>query len=167
MPIHKATIIPRGRALGMVTQLPERDELSLTKAQLLARMDVAMGGRVAEELVFGPDSITTGASSDFLQATAIARAMVTQYGMSERLGPIAVEPEELEGLSPMTRDLIDAEIKRLLDQSHQRATATIADSKRDLDRLAKALIEYETLTRQQIEELLEHRRPSPLDLYSL
>lgn len=161
MPIHKATIVPRGQALGMVSQLPEKDELSLTRAQLLARLDVAMGGRAAEQLVYGSDAVTTGASSDFQQATAIARAMVTQYGMSERLGPLNVSPEDLEALSPSTRDLIDAEIKTLLLESQARATKILSDHKRDLDRLARALVQYETLSKAEIEALLTSN--SPLD----
>ena len=147
----------------MVTQLPEKDELSMTKSQLLARMDVAMGGRVAEELVFGPEKITTGASSDFQQATAIARAMVTQYGMSERLGPVVVAPEEYENLSQTIKDLIDSEVKQLLDASHQRAHRMLSDHRKDLDRLAKALLEYETLSRDEIERLLHSRRREPLE----
>lgn len=163
VPIHKATIIPRGRALGMVTQLPEKDEFSMTKSQLLARMDVAMGGRVAEELIFGPDKITTGASSDFQQATAIARAMVTQYGMSERLGPIVVPQEDYEQLSATIKDLIDSEVKQLLDASHHRAHRLLNDNRRDLERLAKALLEYETLNRDEIEQLLNRHRREPID----
>lgn len=153
MPIHKATIIPRGRALGMVSQLPERDELSLSKAQLLARMDVSMGGRVAEELVFGGENVTTGASSDFSSATAIARAMVTQYGMSERVGPIVVE--DLESLSAQTRDIIDAEVKVLLEQSRLRALTVIREHRGDLDRLASALLEYETLSRDELVQIVK------------
>lgn len=153
-PIHKATIIPRGRALGMVSQLPERDELSVSKAQLLARMDVAMGGRVAEMLIFGEDKITTGASNDFTQANAIARAMVTQYGMSERVGPIVVADEDWDTLSPHTRELIDAEVRRLLEESHERAKTLLIAHRVQLDRLAGALLEYETLTREEIEAVV-------------
>lgn len=157
-PIHKATILPRGMALGMVTQLPERDELSVSRAQLLARMDVAMGGRVAEAMVFGEDQITTGASNDFSQATAIARAMVTQYGMSEAVGPVAIGDADWETLSPDTRALIDAEVKRLLDESLARAKALLASHRGQLDRLAAALLDYETLTREEIELVVAGRR---------
>lgn len=147
----------------MVAQLPENDELSISKAQLLARMDVAMGGRVAEELVFGPDNVTTGASSDFNQANAIARAMVTQYGMSEKLGPLLVNPEDMENLSPSTKDLIDSEVKRLLDASRSRAIKILTDHRYDLDRLAEALIEYETLSGEEIMRVLSLPRHSPID----
>jgi ATP-dependent metalloprotease len=147
----------------MVAQLPENDELSISKAQLLARMDVAMGGRVAEELVFGSDNITTGASSDFNQANAIARAMVTQYGMSEKVGPLLVNPEDIDSLSPATKDLIDSEIKRLLDASRMRALKILTDHRHDLDKLAEALIEYETLSREEILRILSLPKHSPID----
>lgn len=155
MPIHKATIIPRGKALGMVSQLPETDEQSLTKAQLLARMDVAIGGRIAEEIVYGNEKITTGAQSDFGQATAIARAMVCQYGMSEKIGVMVVDPDELESLSFATRELIDKEIQKLLDESRIRATVLLKSKRRELDRLAESLLEYETLSKEQIERALK------------
>lgn len=163
-PIHKATILPRGMALGMVTQLPERDELSVSKAQLLARMDVAMGGRVAEAMIFGEDQITTGASNDFAQATAIARAMVTQYGMSEAVGPVTINDPDWETLSPDTRTLIDTEVKRLLDESLARAKVLLATHRGQLDRLAAALLDYETLTREEIELVVTGHR---LELASL
>lgn len=137
----------------MVSQLPERDELSLSKAQLLARMDVSMGGRVAEELVFGGENITTGASSDFSQATAIARAMVTQYGMSQKVGPIVVE--DIDSLSSQTRNVIDAEVKALLEESRQRAITVIREHRGDLDRLATALLEYETLSRDELIQIVK------------
>lgn len=146
----------------MVTQLPEKDELSLTRAQLLARMDVAMGGRVAEELVFGHDSVTTGASSDFQQATAIARAMVTQYGMSEKIGPLTISSDP-DSVSPSIRDLIDSEVKALITASHQRATRVLTENRRDLELLARSLIEYETLAKNEIEAILSSRRSGPLD----
>lgn len=157
MPIHKATIVPRGRALGMVAQLPERDHPSLTKQQLLARLDVAMGGRVAEELVFGPDRITTGAASDFEQATSIARAMVTQFGMSEAVGYLVTnENDDPQRLSPSTRALIDSEVKRLLDESKTRAINLLQSRRLALDKIAAALLDQETLSREQIEALLKN-----------
>ncbi len=157
-PIHKATIIPRGRALGMVSQLPERDELSVSKAQLMARMDVAMGGRYAEELVFGLDRITTGASSDFQQASAIARAMVTNYGMSDAVGPLVLtSAADWETTSQETRRLIDAEVRRLLEESRERARAILEGHRRQLDVLAATLLEYETLNREDIECVLAGR----------
>ncbi len=121
-PLHKATIIPRGSALGLVSQVPDKDEHSATKQALRARMDVAMGGRVAEELLFGVDSITTGASSDFTQATRIARAMVTQYGMSDKLGPMVVSEEDYEIISPEVRSQIDTEVRDLLEVSYNQTT---------------------------------------------
>lgn len=114
-PLHKATIIPRGSALGLVSQVPEKDEYSATKQALIARMDVAMGGRVAEELLFGPERVTTGASSDFIQATRIARSMVTQFGMSEKIGPMVFSEDEIDSMGPELKISIDSEIKRLLE----------------------------------------------------
>lgn len=114
-PLHKATIIPRGSALGLVSQVPEKDEYSATKQALLARMDVAMGGRVAEELLFGPERVTTGASSDFIQATRIARSMVMQFGMSDKIGPMVFSEDEIESLGPELKGTIDSETKRLLE----------------------------------------------------
>jgi ATP-dependent metalloprotease len=114
-PLHKATIIPRGSALGLVSQVPEKDEYSATKQALMARMDVAMGGRVAEELLFGPEFVTTGASSDFTQATRIARSMVLQFGMSEKIGPMVFSEDEIDSMGPELKTSIDSEIKRLLE----------------------------------------------------
>lgn len=114
-PLHKATIIPRGSALGLVSQVPEKDEYSATKQALMARMDVAMGGRVAEELLFGPEKVTTGASSDFTQATRIARSMVMQFGMSEKIGPMVFSEDEINTMGPELKTSIDSEIKRLLE----------------------------------------------------
>lgn len=150
IPLHKATIIPRGAALGLVSQVPERDEHSASRQALLARMDVAMGGRVAEELLFGAAMVTTGATSDFAQATRIARAMVMQYGMSERVGPMVVDDDELESLGPELRALIDAEVRVLLDESRMRATAIVEGRRGELDRLAAALLEHETLSKDEI-----------------
>ena len=114
-PLHKATIIPRGSALGLVSQVPDKDEYSATKQALLARMDVAMGGRVAEELLFGPERVTTGASSDFTQATRIARSMVLNFGMSDKIGPMVFSEDEIESLGPDLKVTIDSETKRLLE----------------------------------------------------
>ena len=114
-PLHKATIILRGSALGLVSQVPEKDEYSATKQALLAKMDVAMGGRVAEELLFGPERVTTGASSDFTQATRIARSMVMQFGMSDKIGPMVFTEDEIESLGPELKGTIDSETKRLLE----------------------------------------------------
>eukprot|EP00271_Cylindrocystis_brebissonii_P003008 TRINITY_DN13758_c0_g1_i2.p1 TRINITY_DN13758_c0_g1~~TRINITY_DN13758_c0_g1_i2.p1 ORF type:complete len:1039 (+),score=196.23 TRINITY_DN13758_c0_g1_i2:171-3287(+) len=152
-PIHKATVTPRGDALGMVTQLPEKDETSMSRQQLLARLDVCMGGRVAEERVFGMAKVTSGARSDFAQATAVARHMVCDCGMSEAIGPMSVDPGS-SSLSPSTRDLIDREISRLLKESKRRVEKLLQKHDAELHHLAQALIARETLTSKEIEQEL-------------
>ena len=164
-PIHKATIIPRGRALGMVMQLPERDEVSQTREQLHAQMAIAMGGRVAEEIIFGDDKVTTGASSDIEQATKRARAMVMRAGLSKELGPILYGENEEEvflgrsvarqqNMSEETARKVDAEIKRFVDMGYERAKKILKEKVEDLHKLAKALLVYETLTGTEIEDLI-------------
>ncbi len=157
-PVYKATIMPRGQALGMVTQLPDGDQTSMSKKQLLARLDVCMGGRVAEELIFGAENVTSGASSDIQQATRLARAMVTQWGMSDSVGLVfhAKDGEQ----SPETRAAIDREVKAILDSSHVRAKDLLLRHKADLDKLAKALLEHETLTGAEIVDLLAGKKIS-------
>jgi len=154
MPIHKATIMPRGDALGMVSYLPEKDQLNLSRQQMLAHIDVCMGGRVAEELIFGHDCVTTGASSDLQQATSMARNMVTKYGMSESLGPLYHERSELETLSPATREAIEAEVKSYVTRGENNAKRILSQHKEELHRLAKGLLSHETLSREEIGELL-------------
>ncbi len=165
-PIHKATIIPRGRALGMVMRLPERDALSLTRQKMLADLAVAFGGRLAEELVFGHDKVTTGAQSDIEQATRMARAMVTRFGMSDKLGPIAYAENQEEvflghsvsrtqNISESTAQTIDAEIHRIIDESYNRARDILTTRQGDLNVLARGLLEYETLTGDEINALLK------------
>jgi ATP-dependent metalloprotease len=155
-PVHKATVVPRGVALGMVMQLPESDdETSITRRQLLAKLDVAMGGRVAEELIFGEADVTTGASSDLEQATRLARAMVTRYGMSEVVGQMAIAYEDGgASLSGETRAMVESEVKRLLTAAHSRALKVLKSHEKELHALAAELMEKETLTGQQIRELL-------------
>ena len=162
-PIHKATIIPRGRALGLVLSLPERDHLSQTRQMLTSKIAMAMGGRVAEELVFGEEAVTNGAASDIQQVTRIARAMVTQFGMSEELGAIdyANERENYLGIqsgpahiSPETQKVIDAEVRRLVDEGYVTARRILSERRDDLERLAKGLLEYETLTGDEIRKVL-------------
>ncbi len=162
-PIHKATIIPRGRALGLVLSLPERDHLSQTRQMLTSKIAMAMGGRVAEELVFGDEQVTNGAASDIQQVTRIARAMVTQFGMSDELGAIdyANERESFLGvqqgassISPETQQKIDAEVRRLVDDGYKRAREILTERRDDLERLAKGLLEYETLTGDEIRQVL-------------
>ncbi len=156
-PVHKATVVPRGMALGMVMQLPESDdETSVTRRQLLAKLDVAMGGRAAEELIFGMADVTTGASSDLEQATRLARAMVTKYGMSEIIGQMAIGYEDMASgsLSSETRALVESEVKKLLTAAHERAVRILKIHEKELHTLAEELIEKETLTGKQINELL-------------
>ena len=164
-PIHKATIIPRGRALGMVMQLPEKDEVSQTREQLHAQMAIAMGGRVAEEIIFGHDKVTTGAVSDIEQATKRARAMVMRAGLSKELGPVAYGENEEEvflgrsvarqqNMSEETAKLVDAEIKKFVEQGYKRAQKVLIEKIEDLHKLAKALLTYETLSGSEIEDIV-------------
>ena len=163
-PIHKATIIPRGRALGMVMRLPERDSYSYHRDQMLANLSVAMGGRVAEELIFGHGKVSSGASSDIQYATGLARNMVTRWGMSSKLGPLQYEDTQ-EGYlgyggssrtmgSDETNKLIDAEIRLLVDTAHQRATDILKGNEDKLHLLAKAMLDLETLSGDEINELM-------------
>ena len=164
-PIHKATIIPRGRALGMVMQLPERDEVSQTREQLHAQMAIAMGGRVAEEIIFGEDKVTTGAASDIEQATRRARAMVMKAGLSKELGPVAYGENEEEvflgrsvarqqNMSEETAKKVDSEIRKIVDKGYDRAKTLLTEKIEDLHKLAKALLTYETLSGSEIEDLV-------------
>ncbi|NWG91457.1 MAG: ATP-dependent metallopeptidase FtsH/Yme1/Tma family protein [Parvularculaceae bacterium] len=177
-PVHKATIIPRGRALGMVQYLPERDRYSMSFEQMKARIAMAMGGRVAEELKFGKEKVTSGAQSDIEHATKIARAMVTQYGLSEKLGPIAYAEDEGEvflgqsiartkSISSDTAKLIEEEIRRFVTEGHDRARQVLTDRNADWERLAQALLEYETLTGDEINAILRGEkvvRKEPTDI---
>jgi ATP-dependent metalloprotease len=138
-----------------VAQLPEADQLSWTRKQLLARLDVTMGGRVAEELMFGDENVTSGAASDIEQATRIAKAMVTQYGMSEKVGLVSYRYKDVNEISPDSRAEIEQEIKRLIDGAKQRAYVLIKSHIDELQRLAHALLEYETLNRDEIEMVLK------------
>ncbi|HQZ12955.1 MAG TPA: ATP-dependent zinc metalloprotease FtsH [Devosia sp.] len=170
-PIHKATIIPRGRALGMVMRLPERDQVSLTRRKAYADLAVAMGGRVAEEEIFGHDKVTSGASADIKMATGLARAMATEWGMSDKLGPLLygdAQDEVFLGRSMMQRNthmsndtqkLIDEEVKRFVEDGYQTAQKVIRENIDDLHTIAKALIEYETLTGDEIRGLMDGQTP--------
>ncbi|KAG6426561.1 hypothetical protein SASPL_110786 [Salvia splendens] len=149
-PIHKATIVPRGSALGMVTQLPSDDETSISKKQLLARLDVCMGGRVAEELIFGKEHITTGASSDLNTATELAQYMVSSCGMSDEIGPVHIK--ERPGSEMQSR--IDAEVVKLLREAYNRVKALLKKHEKALHALANALLEYETLNSEEIKRIL-------------
>ena len=164
-PIHKATIIPRGQALGMVMRLPEHDQLSMSREKMHADLAVAMGGRVAEELIFGYDKVTSGASSDISYATKMARAMVTRWGMSDKLGPLEYGENQQEvflghsvaqsqTISSASAKIIDDEIRDLVESAYKRATKILTDNLEDLHKLGKGLLEYETLSGEEIKDLL-------------
>jgi len=170
-PVHKATIIPRGRALGMVMQLPERDKLSMSLEQMTARLAIMMGGRVAEELVFGREKVTSGAASDIEQATKLARMMVTRWGLSNSLGTVAYGENQEEvflgysvarqqNISEATVQKIDAEIRRLVEEGYQEAQQILTDKRTDLETLAKGLLEFETLSGDEIKDLIMGKRPT-------
>jgi cell division protease FtsH len=178
-PIHKATIIPRGRALGMVMRLPESDKISYKREKMLADLAVAMGGRVAEELVFGHDKVSSGASSDIQYASKLARAMVAEWGLSDSLGPVHYshndtgEPflgqsiTQVRSSSEATASAVDAEVKRLVMDAHTAATKLLIDYRHELDAVALALLEYETLTGEEIKTLIAGgmiSRPDPTEL---
>jgi len=157
-PIHKATVIPRGRALGMVVRIPEGDRVSMSRAKLLADIAVAMAGRAAEEMVFGPDAVTTGAEADFRAATDIARRMVCAWGMSETVGFVAhTRSEQGSPTSERMAWLIDEEVRRITDEGMERAKRLLTANRSTLDTLAAALLERETLTGQEIAEMAEAR----------
>jgi len=165
LPIHKATIIPRGRALGMVQLLPERDQISLSRQEMIGDLAMAMGGRAAEEIHFGHDKVTSGASGDIEHVTRRATAMVTEWGMSEAVGPIAYKKRNDgsfvpgigrgSSISPETAKLIENEIKRYVTEAHETATKVIKKHKKEFIKLAEALLEYETLSGDEIKALLE------------
>ncbi len=173
-PVHKATIIPRGRALGMVMQLPERDQLSMSFEQMTSRLTILMGGRMAEEIIFGKDKITSGASSDIDQATRLARAMVTKWGFSDKLGVVSYGENQDEvflghsvsrtqNVSEETSRLIDEEVKRLVQGGFDEARRILMEKIDDLHTLAKALLEYETLTGDEIVNALKGIPPNRED----
>ncbi|HKG73629.1 MAG TPA: ATP-dependent zinc metalloprotease FtsH [Aestuariivirgaceae bacterium] len=170
-PVHKATIIPRGRALGMVMQLPEGDRYSMKLKQMTSRLAIMMGGRVAEELTFGEENVTSGAQSDIEQATKLARAMVTRWGYSKELGTVAYgdNQEEIflghsvtrnQNVSEATSQKIDAEIRKLVEAGHAMATRIIKSKQKELETLAKGLLEFETLSGDEIRDLLNGKRPN-------
>ena len=170
-PIHKATIIPRGRALGMVMQLPERDKLSMSREQMTSRLAIMMGGRVAEELVFGREKVTSGASSDIEQATRLARMMVTRWGLSEELGTVSygenqdevflgMSVSRTQNASEATVQKIDTEIRRFVEEGYNEATRILTEKRADLEALAKGLLEFETLSGDEIIDLLDGKKPN-------
>ncbi|MEM7439609.1 MAG: ATP-dependent zinc metalloprotease FtsH [Pseudomonadota bacterium] len=162
-PIHKATIIPRGRALGLVLSLPERDQLSVSYTKYTSKIAMAMGGRVAEELIFGKENVTSGAASDIQQVTRIARAMVTQFGFDEELGYIDYANEQQSYLgnyqsssnhSGITQKLIDDKVRALVDEGYDTAKRILTERAQDLENLAQGLLEYETLTGSEITKVI-------------
>lgn len=152
-PLYKATIMPRGQSLGTTHFLPELDKVSMSKRELMARIDVSMGGKMAEELIYGADNVTTGASSDITAATNVAYHMVTQAGMSEALGNIDLD-NNYSKLSSETKQKIENEVRRLVEEGRARALKLLTDNREGLDRLANALVEYETLDREEIEKVV-------------
>jgi cell division protease FtsH len=162
-PIHKATIIPRGRALGLVMSLPERDQLSVTYKKYKSKIAMAMGGKVAEELIFGVDNVTSGAASDIQQCTKIARAMVTQFGFTKELGHVDYANEQTSYLgmygggsnhSSMTQKIIDEKVKEIIDEGYETAKRILTEQSKDLENLALGLLEYETLTGPEIVKVI-------------
>jgi cell division protease FtsH len=165
IPIHKATIIPRGRALGMVQSLPERDQISQSYEEMIAQLAMAMGGRVAEEVIFGNKNVTSGASGDIQMATKLARAMVTELGFSPKLGRMAYTTPNADmfhapKIAEETQKVIDAEVLRLVEEGYDTAKKIITKKKKDLDTLAQGLLDYETLSGEEIKDLLEGKIPT-------
>ena len=172
-PLHKVTIIPRGQALGVTMQLPEKDKYSQSYTYLKSRLSILFGGRIAEELIFGKDKVTTGASNDIAVATSIARRMVTEWGMSETLGPVAYEEPESEvflgrsvarrkNIADKTAELVDKQIRKIIDEAYERTKEILTKNKKELDALAKALQEYETLTGEEISLVLQGKKLQPV-----
>jgi len=168
-PLHKVTIIPRGRALGITMQLPERDHLSHTKLFLESRLAILFGGRTAEEIIFGPENVTTGAASDIQMATQMARGMITVYGMSDKLGRVRYQANEQEifighavtqtqNVSEATAQIIDQEVRRLIEEGEQSARKILTERIDELHKIAKALLEYETLSKDEIGQILRDEK---------
>ncbi|WP_430397710.1 ATP-dependent zinc metalloprotease FtsH [Ferrovibrio sp.] len=164
-PLHKVTIIPRGRALGVTMSLPEKDRLSVSKLELESRLAMMFGGRIAEEIVFGRENVTTGASNDIQQATGLARRMVTEWGMSDKLGRLRYSDNEEEvflghsvtqrkNVSDATAKLIDEEVRRIIDEAEQNALRILTEHRDDLEKVSLALLEYETLSGDEVKALL-------------
>jgi cell division protease FtsH len=171
-PVYKVSIIPRGRALGVTMFLPEEDRYSYSKERLESQISSLFGGRLAEKLIFGNDSVTTGASNDIQRATEIARNMVTKWGLSEKLGPLTYSEEEGEVflghsvtqhkvVSDETAHIIDEEIRSVIDRNYKRAEQILVDNKDKLGLMAKALIKYETIDAEQIKDIMLGKEPRP------
>jgi cell division protease FtsH len=171
-PVHKVSIVPRGRALGVTLFLPERDRYSMSKRHLESQISSLFGGRLAEEMIFGPDAITTGASNDIERATAIARSMVTRFGLSDGLGPLAYSEDEGEVflgravtqqqlISAETARKIDREIRAIIDRNYERAGEILGANRDKLHAMAAALIQYETISLAQIDDIMQGRPVHP------
>jgi cell division protease FtsH len=174
-PVHKVTIVPRGRALGLTASLPEVDRHNYSKDWLIGSLAMFFGGRVAEEIIFGADKVTTGAGNDIERATGLARRMVTQFGMSEVIGPLAVGDKEQEiflgrefaqrrEISERTAQMVDDEVKRLIDEAYARATQILTAHRELLDRIAVALLDRETIDREDLDRLVKNLPLSPRNL---
>jgi len=173
-PVHKATIIPRGRALGMVMQLPEDDKLSMSKVEMTSRLAIIMGGRVAEELKFGDDNVTAGAASDIQQATRLARAMVTRWGYSDVIGPVDYGSDQGDvflgqqlmqssHISEETSRKIEEEVRKLIEKGKEDARRIMTESRADWEAVALGLLEYETLSGEEIANILKGVSPTRPD----
>jgi cell division protease FtsH len=171
-PVYKVTIIPRGRALGVTMFLPETDRYSISKRRLESKIATLFGGRLAEEMIFGPESVTTGASNDIERATEIARNMVTRWGLSDRLGPLTYSEESGEVFlgrsvtqhkqeSDVTAHAIDEEVRSLIDSNYKRAKDVLDTHLDKLHKMAEALIKYETIDEGQIKDIMQGRDPQP------
>jgi cell division protease FtsH len=171
-PVYKVTIIPRGRALGVTMFLPEADRYSTSKRRLESRISTLFGGRIAEEIIFGPESITTGASNDIERATEIARNMVTKWGLSNKLGPLTYTEDQGEvflgrqvtqhkQVSDVTAHAIDEEVRYVIDTNYKRAKDILESSLDKLHKMSEALIKYETIDENQIKDIMEGRDPKP------
>ncbi|HIK76916.1 MAG TPA: ATP-dependent zinc metalloprotease FtsH [Gammaproteobacteria bacterium] len=171
-PVYKVTIIPRGTALGVTMFLPEDDRYSMSKQRLLGQITSLFGGRVAEEIIFGKEAVTTGASNDIERATEIARNMVTKWGLSEKLGPLTYSEEEGEvflgrsvtqtkQVSDVTAKLIDDEIRKIIDQTYEKATSIINKQIHRLHKMAETLIKYETIDSNQLKDIMDDKEPRP------
>ena len=173
-PVYKVTIVPRGRALGVTMFLPEEDKYSISKQRLVGQITSLFGGRVAEEIIFGKDAVTTGASNDIERATEIARNMVTKWGLSEKLGPLTYSEDEGEvflgrsvtqtkQMSDGTAKTIDEEVRKIIDQAYSVATEILKKQNKRLHNMADALMKYETIEQSQITEIMNDKEPSPPD----
>jgi cell division protease FtsH len=171
-PVYKVTIIPRGRALGVTMFLPETDRHSFSKRRLESKIATLFGGRLAEEIIFGPESVTTGASSDIERATEIARNMVTKWGLSDKLGPLTYTEDQGEVflgrsvtqhkiVSDVTAHAIDEEVRRLIDTNYQRAKQILESHLDKMHKMAEALLKFETIGESQIKDIMDGRDPKP------